>query len=109
MKKAKGNYVVVFVTTSSKTEARRIARGVLSQRLAACVNILSGVESHYWWQGKLERSKECLLVMKTKRSAVPRLTNAVRKLHSYDVPEIIVLRVQAGSKEYLKWISESVR
>jgi len=109
MRKTRESFVVVFVTASSKSEARRIASVVLSKRLAACVNILGGVESHFWWNRKLETALECLLMMKTKRGAFAKLAAAVKSAHSYDTPEIIALPVAAGSQEYLKWISENVR
>jgi periplasmic divalent cation tolerance protein len=109
MKKPTGNYVVVFVTAASHAEARRIARAVVTQRLAACVNICAGVESHYRWRGKIEEARECLLIMKTERRLVSALTAAVKQLHSYEVPEIIALPITAGSKDYLKWITESLK
>jgi periplasmic divalent cation tolerance protein len=108
MKKTRERHVVVFVTASSKAEARRLASVVLSNRLAACVNILDGVESHFWWNKKLETASECLLMMKTTQAAFDRLAAAVKQAHSYDTPEIIALPITAGSKEYLKWITATV-
>ena len=109
MKKSKESYVAVFVTASSKTEARRIARGVLAAHLAACVNILDGIESHYWWKQKMESAREYLLVMKTTRRTVPALTKTVKELHSYETPEIIALPIVVGSRAYLDWISENTK
>lgn len=108
MRKTRERHVVVFVTASSKAEARRLASVVLSNRLAACVNILDGVESHFWWNKKLETASECLLMMKTTQGGFDRLAAAVKQAHSYDTPEIIALPVIAGSKEYLKWITATV-
>jgi periplasmic divalent cation tolerance protein len=108
MRKTRESFVVVFVTASSKAEARRIASVVLSNRLAACVNIVEGAESHYWWNKKLESASECLLLMKTARRAFGRLAAAVKKTHSYETPEIIALPVADGLPEYLKWITETV-
>jgi periplasmic divalent cation tolerance protein len=109
MKKTRESHVVVFVTAPSKSEARRIAAVVLSNRLAACVNILDGIESHYWWNNKLERGSECLLLIKTTKRKMNRLAAAVKNTHSYQTPEIIALPVVTGSKEYLKWIADAVR
>jgi periplasmic divalent cation tolerance protein len=101
--------VVVFVTCSSAAEARRIARSVVESRLAACANLLPGsVESVYRWKGRVERAKERLLLIKTTRRKFPALRDAIRRLHSYDVPEIIALPIVAGLPAYLAWIEDSV-
>ena len=101
---------VVLVTCGSMKEARRIARGVVEKRLAACVNIgTAAVESVYWWKGKVETGREFLLVMKTTAARLKALEKEVKKLHSYDVPEFVVLEIAAGSREYLRWIEQSVR
>lgn len=94
----------VLVTASSMEEARHIAAGVLQQRLAACVNILGGVESHYWWQGQLESGQEHLLIVKTTEERVPALIEAVRALHSYTVPEVIAFPIEQGNADYLSWV-----
>ena len=101
---------VVLVTCGSIKEGRRIARGVVGKRLAACVNIgTARVESVYWWKGKVETAKEFLLVMKTTAPRLRELEKEVKRLHSYDVPEFVVLEINAGSAEYLRWVEESVR
>ena len=101
---------VVLVTCGSLKEARKIATGFVEARLAACVNIgTAPVESVYRWKGKVETAREFLLVMKTTSGRLKALEKEVKKLHSYDVPEFVVLEVAAGSKEYLRWIEESVR
>ncbi|OLC84090.1 MAG: hypothetical protein AUH66_01540 [Acidobacteria bacterium 13_1_40CM_4_57_6] len=90
-------------------EARRIARRVISKRLAACVNIiLSPAESFYTWKGKLEKAREYLLVMKTTAKRVVELEKEVKRLHSYDVPEFIAWPITGGSAEYLSWLEECV-
>jgi periplasmic divalent cation tolerance protein len=99
--------LVVLVTCSSLGEARRIARGVVEGRLAACVNILpSAVSSIYRWKGKVESARERLLLIKTSRRHLAKLRSAVERLHSYDVPEFIALPISAGSPAYLAWIEE---
>jgi periplasmic divalent cation tolerance protein len=101
---------VVLVTCGSLTEARRIAHGVVSARLAACVNIiLSPVESFYTWKGKLEKAPEYLLVIKTTSKRLAALEKEVQRLHSYDVPEFIALPIAAGSRNYLSWLQASVK
>jgi periplasmic divalent cation tolerance protein len=98
---------VVMVTCGNLAEARRIAQAVVEARLAACVNILPGaVTSIYRWKGKVETTRERLLLIKTSRRRLPKLQAAVERLHSYEVPEFIALPVVAGSKAYLAWLDE---
>jgi len=101
---------VVFVTCSSEEEASRIARALVVERLAACVNILeSPVRSVYRWKGRVETAMEHLLLIKTRRARLAALEAAVKRLHSYDTPEIIAVPVAQGSRRYLAWLDESVR
>jgi len=100
--------VVVFVTCSSAEEAGRIARALVEERLAACVNVSSPIRSVYRWQGKLTDDEEVLLVIKTTRELFDPLRRAVEKLHSYQVPEVICLPVIDGAPNYLNWIGASV-
>jgi periplasmic divalent cation tolerance protein len=109
MKAGAGNRVVL-VTCGTLTEGRKIARSLVSKRLAACVNVvLSPADSYYTWKGKLEVVREYLLVVKTTKKNLANLEKEVKRLHSYDVPELIALPVAAGSKDYLKWLEDSVR
>jgi len=101
--------VVVFVTAGSRREADRIAAALVEERLAACVNLVAPVVSIYQWEGKIERGREVLLIAKTRRALVPRLTARVQALHSYDVPEIIALPIEAGSTPYLEWLTAETR
>jgi len=101
-------YIVVFITVSSLVEARKITSVLLSKKLAACVNIIKGVDSNFIWQGKVDKAKEYLLIVKTKFSRFNKLENHVRKIHSYEVSEIIALPIVCGNKKYLKWIGDSV-
>jgi periplasmic divalent cation tolerance protein len=101
---------VVLVTCGSVKEARKIARGVVEKKLAACVNIgTAAVESVYRWKGKVETAREFLLVIKTTSARLEALEKEIKRLHSYDVPEFVVVEIAAGSKEYLRWVEESVR
>ena len=96
---------LVLVTCASTAEAKRIARAVVEERLAACVNIFPGaVTSIYRWKGKVESARERLLLIKTSQKRLAKLQAAVERLHSYDVPEFIVLRIAAGSRAYLAWM-----
>jgi len=104
------DHIIVLVTCGSAKEARTIGRALVEGRLAACANILgSPVRSIYRWKGKVESAKEFLVVLKTSRGRFGALERAVRRLHSYEVPEIIALPIAKGSHEYLRWISDSVR
>jgi periplasmic divalent cation tolerance protein len=99
---------IVLTTAGSSEEAQRVASALVERRLAACVNIIPGVESVYRWQGNIEVTREWLLVIKTTDAAFERLRDAILKLHSYEVPEIISLALDDGSEAYLRWIEESV-
>jgi periplasmic divalent cation tolerance protein len=105
---ARDTYVVVFITASSETEARRISDVLLTQRKAACVNIIPVVDSSFWWQGKLESTLESLLIVKTQASVVNEVVALVKENHSYTVPEIIALPILAGNPDYLEWLEKEV-
>lgn len=108
--KAGGDVRIVLVTCGSLAEGRKIARKVVEKRLAACVNVMTGaVESHYHWKGKLERAREFLLVMKTTRARLAELKKVVKRLHSYEVAEFLVMKVESGAKEYLEWVVENAK
>ena len=101
-------FIVVFVTVGSPEEGARLARALVEERLAACVNRLGTVRSIYHWQGKIEESGEELLIIKTKRDLFARLRERVQQLHSYSVPEIIALPIVEGSEKYLRWLEEEL-
>lgn len=101
-------YIVVLITTAHKKEAGFIARQLLKKRLAACVNIIDNISSLFWWQAKLDKAKETLLVIKSKKTKLPQLIKLVKSLHSYKVCEIIALPIIGGNKDYLDWIDESL-
>ncbi len=102
------SYRVVLTTVSSADEARRIARALVEERLAACVNIAGGVDSVYRWQGVVEETQEVLLLIKTRVEKLSALEEAVHRLHSYEVPEFVILKVDGGSAAYLRWLNESL-
>jgi periplasmic divalent cation tolerance protein len=107
--KRETKFRVVLVTCSTLEEARKIARGVVEKRVAACVNIVThAVESFYSWEGKLQNTSEYLLIIKTSEEQLQQLQKEVLALHSYDTPEFIVLPIVTGSDAYLKWLGESV-
>jgi periplasmic divalent cation tolerance protein len=98
------HYVVVFITVDSQETARKITDKLLTERKAACVNIIPKVESQYWWQGKIESTNELLLIVKTHAVLLEELIALVKQNHPYSVPEIIALPIIGGNKDYLKWI-----
>ena len=100
--------VVILITTSTDEEAHKIANMLLAQRKAACVNIVPGVNSLFWWQDKVDSAQESLLIIKTKASLLDEIVTLVRGIHSYDVPEIIALPIIGGNQDYLDWIDKEV-
>jgi periplasmic divalent cation tolerance protein len=102
-------YIVVYVTAKDRAQGRKIARHLLTKKLVACVNIVNGIESHYRWEGKLEQSKEVLLVIKTSKVLFSKVAQAVKEVHSYQVPEIIALPLVAGEENYLSWLAGETR
>jgi periplasmic divalent cation tolerance protein len=101
-------FIVVYVTVSSADEGVRIARCLVEERLAACVNQLPGVRSTYRWQGKVEESGEELLLIKTTKKLFTAIEQRICELHSYAVPEVIAAPIIAGSKPYLQWLDEQL-
>jgi periplasmic divalent cation tolerance protein len=100
---------IVLVTCATLSEARKIARAVVEQRLAACVNvILTPAESIYRWRDRVEVAREYLLIMKSVAKRLPELQRCVQRLHSYDVPEFVVLPIAGGSSRYINWLIDSV-
>jgi len=103
------DYIQVVTTTARREEAERIARELVEQRLAACVQVVGPIHSTYRWQGAIESSEEWQLWAKSRRDLYPALEEAVRALHPYEVPEILALPVLAGSESYLKWLAAELR
>ena len=100
--------IIVFVTCESREEAERIAQAVVTEKLAACVNVLPGIRSCYVWERKLTWSEEVLLLIKTTRGRFGQLRDRVMALHSYEVPEVVSVSIDEASQSYLDWIDTSV-
>lgn len=98
-----------MVTAPLLPIARKLAGQILTKKLAACVNIIPGVESHYWWEGKITRSGEVLLIIKTTGEQLKPLRRLIKRIHPYETPEFIALPIESGSKKFLKWIEASVQ
>ena len=96
--------VFVYTTYPSLVEAERIGKAVLERRLAACVNILPGMISHYWWEGAIERGEEVVMIIKTRASLAEAVRAAVKEMHSYSTPAILVLPIEGGEPAYLEWL-----
>lgn len=103
------NARIVLTTAGSQEEARKIAHALVERKLAACVNIVPQIESVYRWQGKVENATEWLLIIKTQAEFFARVRDAIKELHSYELPECIMIPVEGGSEEYLNWIGENVQ
>ena len=101
-------FSIVLTTVKDRGEAKRISEALISERLAACVSAVPKVSSVYRWRGKMEESSEVLLLIKTRVKKVDRLMARIKELHSYQVPEILVLKVYRGLPQYLKWMEESL-
>lgn len=102
------SYIQVMVTTETKEQARAIAQSLVGEKLAACVQILDSVESTYRWKGEVESARECLCLIKTRERLFGKVEAAIKSLHSYETPEIIAVPVVDGSKDYLRWLDESL-
>ena len=107
--KAKDQFAIALVTAPDLKTARKLAKVILQSRLAACANLVPKLESHYWWNGKLEKGAEVLIILKTTQARLQQLQDAILENHPYDTPEFVVLPITSGSKKYLDWVAESVR
>ena len=103
------NYIIIYITTASVNEAKKIGRALVEEKLAACSNIISPIRSIYSWQGKICDDKEALMVLKTRKRLFKQIVKRVEKLHSYDVPEIIAMPIIEGSSKYLSWLNEETK
>ncbi len=100
--------LLVFITAPSQGESARLARALVEERLAACVNVVPSVASTYWWKGKIEEASETLLIAKTRQEHLDRLIARVRELHPYAVPEVVALSIVGGNPAYLQWMADAL-
>ena len=100
------SYIQVFTTTETKEEAEKIAQYLVEQKLAACVQITGPIASTYRWKGKVENAQEWLCVIKTREDLYDKVEKSIKKLHSYETPEIIAVTILKGSSKYLSWLDD---
>lgn len=105
----KSNYYIVLTTCPNPEVASQLAQEAVEKQLAACVNIIPGIQSIYQWQGKIEQENESLLIMKTQQQQLAGLESFIQKQHPYEVPEFITMTIESGSKAYLEWITSSLK
>jgi len=106
--KSAHNFLIVLVTAPDLKIARALARSALKAHLVACANLVPNIESHYWWRGKMEKSAEVLLVLKTTQARVRSLEKLILDLHPYDTAEVLALPLHQGTSRYLHWLEDSV-
>ncbi len=102
------HYQIIYCTCPDEETARQLAQGLVENHLAACVNIIPGLLSIYPWQGKIETDHEALLLIKSGRKCFPALENFIKTHHPYELPEIVAVPIEQGSKQYLDWVSKWV-
>lgn len=104
-----GGTLVVLITTPTRDEAAHLARTLVEERLAACVNVVPGIQSFFYWEGRMNEEAESLLLVKTERDRYQALEARVKELHSYTVPEILAIPIERGSASYLDWVHQHVK
>ena len=102
------SYIIVLVTTCNKEEGLKIANTLLKERIIACANIIEKVTSLFWWKGKIDSEEEVILIMKSHQRLFNKLSVRVKKLHSYEIPEILAFPIIEGSKSYLNWMKKNI-
>lgn len=102
-------FTVILSTIDDKRKAEEIAERLVGEKLAACINVVGPINSVYWWQGKVEKAEEYLMIIKTTKELRTELMKRLKELHTYQVPEIISIDITDGYKDYLNWILESVK
>jgi periplasmic divalent cation tolerance protein len=100
----KNNYIIIFVTTKDRTEAEQLSQSLLKDRLIACANLVNPIDSFFFWENKIERADECMIIMKSRLDLFKQIVEKVKGLHSYEVPEVLAFPIVDGSKEYLDWM-----
>ncbi len=103
------DYIIVLVTTPTLKEATHIATSLVEKRIAACTNIVSNIQSVFRWKGRIEKEKEHLLIIKSRKMLLEKLVKTVKSMHSYEVPEIIAVQIIDGNKDFLNWLKSSVK
>lgn len=103
------SYSILFITCPNSKSARKITEHLLKKKLVACVNMLPVIKSEYWWKGKIERHSEVLMIVKTKTNLYKQIEKDIKKIHPYTVPEILLVKIDKGNKNYLDWISSVTR
>jgi periplasmic divalent cation tolerance protein len=109
VKRLRNSYIIIIVTTAGREEAETIVQRLLEAKLIACANIIGPVSSHFHWSGKMEKAEEYLILMKSRKDLFEKLSETVKALHSYEVPEILALPVVEGSKAYMDWLGSCLR
>jgi len=100
---------IVVITTIPKENSKDLAKLILEERLCACVNIIEDINSLFWWEGKIEEAKECMLIIKTKESSLPKLKTLISNNHPYNVPEIISFKIDSINEPYFEWLNREVK
>ena len=103
------DFIIVLVTTKDRAEAEKISHALLAENLIACANIINPISSFFLWQGKIDNTEECLVVIKTRNDLFLKVAQLVKGLHSYEVPEVLALPIVAGSADYLAWLREVLK
>ncbi len=103
------NYIIVFVTTANKAEAEKITQTLLKEKLISCANIVNPVTSFFHWKGSIDKAEECLVVMKSRIDLFAELSEHVKGLHTYEVPEVLALPIVTGSEPYFAWMHEALK
>jgi periplasmic divalent cation tolerance protein len=100
----KDNYIIIFVTAKDKTEAEQLSQSLLKDRLIACANLVSPIDSFFFWANNIDRAEECLIIMKSRLDLFTQIVDQVKGLHSYEVPEVLAFPIVDGSKDYFDWM-----
>lgn len=100
------DFIIILVTCVSKKEAENIVNALLKKRLIACGNIISGVESKFWWSGRIDKAKEILILLKARKKDFKKIGKEIKRIHSYEVPEVIAIPIISGNEKYLDWLKE---
>ncbi|MCB1158054.1 MAG: divalent-cation tolerance protein CutA [Leptospiraceae bacterium] len=102
-------YCLIYITTSSEEEAQKLAKVLIEERLVACANLIKGMQSMYWWEGKVEYGEETILIVKTKENLFEEVKEKIKSLHSYSCPCILRIKIDGGNPAFLQWISSETK